>query len=1554
MKRKFSSTKSHLIIFLIGLFSFANYNAKAQCQANFVYNVGFNGSVYFSNSSVSQDTISSYFWSFGDNQFATVPNTVHSYSNAGVYEVCLIIYTANQNCSDTICQQITVPNLSCNLMATIVSDSIAGTMTAISTGGVLPLSYQWSDGSTQSVINPTSVGNYCVTVTDANGCTSDACYFWYGTSCNYGYTFNYATQGTVNFFTAGTNGQPVTWDFGDGTTQITTAATFFSHTYTQSGNYYVCISMPGCIPYCNYVTVNVPTPCSGVTVDIVSVQNNTSLVAEVFNANLPVTYQWTSGDTSQWIQTNGVSTFCVTITDAIGCTATDCITVNPNCNMAVALDTLTNPGGITPTITNGMAPYIYQWSNNSTQSILYPSQAGSYCLVVTDTMGCSATACAWSNGNPFCNYGYTFNTPNQGMATFYSYGSNNQVISWDFGDGSPVITSAAPQATHNYLNSGTYNVCMTIGNCTPFCATITINITNPCANFNVNVLSYQNNTYLGAIANNGNGWYSYQWTTGDTTQGIPTITGTSTYCVTVTDVLGCTATDCIVINPNCNISVNINNDSITGTMTAVATNGSGNYYYLWSNGSNQSVITPTAIGNYCVTVDDGSGCSVTECSFWYGTNCNLSAGVITDSIGATMTAYVTNATAPYTYLWSNGSTQATIIPTITGNYCVTIYDALGCSVSACDYWYGTSCNYGFTQSTQSAGQVLFLSYGNNGLDITWDFGDGTPLVTNPSSQTLHTFLNSGTYNVCMTVSNCVPFCTQVTINLGNPCSSLAANITAYQNDSWLVVSATGGTWPFTYQWTTGDTAQGIATTMANTSYCVTVTDGLGCTASDCITVNPGCTLNATIVVDSIQGTMTAFASSGIAPFTYLWTNGSTQQVISPTTIGSYCVTITDAMGCSATDCAYWNGIYCNNGFTYTYQGPGEIVFITYGNNGQTVSWDFGDGSPIQNNNASQFVHSYSVGGIYQVCMTLSGCNTICMNVYVNLPGNSQICGNIFYDNNNNSVIDAGDAGIDSTYLYLWGNTNQTATTDAQGNYTFNNLIPGTYYVQFCTYYIANAQGLAITVPAVDSLCATYTVTIGANDTICGNNFGVYNNSSEVSGTVFLDANNNGVMDGSETGLSYQLVQVGNNYTYTDWYGNYSIWLTPGNYTVSYTPTGNYVAGTITTPTSYQINIAAPGGLFQNNNFGLYMIPGVNDLSVVITPHTTVTPGFPAWYDINVCNYGSSATGATVTMIYDAALSTNYQTPAGIVNSTNHTITWTIANINPNSCVNIWTNFNALTGIQLGAGTLEFVMVTPTSGTDNYTANNTDTVHQTIVGSWDPNNKLVVRTNNPVDNATHYISSVNADQEIVYTINFQNTGNAPAVNVVVIDEMSSDLDINSYQLISSSHNCDVIRIGNTVTYRFMNIMLPDSVNNEPNSHGFINFKVNAINGLAMGTQIVDFANIYFDFNDPVLTNDAVVTLIDVTGIENHAIQSVIIYPNPAKESFNVMFNSNVSGLASLVMYDNTGRKVLNTQEQINVGQNKTNINTTSFESGLYFIELIQPNGNMLKNVISIQK
>lgn len=1195
MKKLFTTTKAFLCCLVICIAGLSSTNVNAQtCQAGFGYNAGPNGVVYFSNASTSQDTILSYYWSFGNNQYSTVANPFTTYLNSGVYTTCLIIQTAT--CIDTVCQQITVNLNGCNLTAGILSDSLAGIMIATVNGGTQPFTYEWSNGSTQQLITPTTTGNYCVTVYDALGCSSTACYYWSGLYCNIGYTYTSPSAGLYNFYASGTNGQQATWTFGDGSNPLVTSATYVQHSYTQSGTYYVCISMPNCQPYCNYINVNIPLPCAGVSTNILPLQNNTYVMAEVFNANFPVSYQWTSGDTGQAILTNGDTSFCVTITDALGCTATDCITITPGCSLTAIIDTFANPGALSAIVYNGVGPYTYAWNDGSTQSLIYPTQPGQYCVTITDALGCSTTACGYSNGNLNCNYGFSFNTPVQGAATFYAYGTAGQGVTWNFGDGSNTVFNYFAQASHTFLASGVYNVCMTVGNCPAFCMPVTINITNP----------------------------------------------------------------------NCNLAVFIDTDSIAGTLTAYATNGTQPYAYSWTNGSNQQVIAPTQQGNYCVTVTDTSGCSATDCVYWYGNNCN----------------------------------------------------------------------YGFTYVNSGQGNITFITYGTNNMDITWNFGDGSAPVTGTSTQVAHTYLT---------------------------------------------------------------------------------------------------------------------------------------------------------------------------------------------------------------------------GGYYTVCITIPGCNSYCLGINVVIPGSSVLCGTIFNDNNNNSVIDGGDTGVDSVYLYLWGgNISQTATTDTQGNYSFGNLPAGTYNVQFCIWNLINYQGVVITVPADTGSCGYYTVTVGANDTVCGNNFGIYNNASQISGTVFFDTNNNGVMDGNESGLPYQSIQIGNTYIYSDWNGNYSAWMLPGNYTITFNPSANYAAWNITTPTSYQVNVTGPGNVYAGNNFGLYMPPGLNDLSIVITPHTTVTPGFPAWYDINVCNNGTSATGATVTMIYDNALTPNYQTPAGTVNAPTHTITWTIANINPGACTNIWTNFNASTGIQLGSSTLEFVMVSSTNGTDINLTNNTDTVHQTVVGSWDPNNKLVVKTNNPADAATQFISSVNADQEIMYTVNFQNTGNAPAVNVVVIDEMANELDLNSYEFISASHTCDVSRIGNTVTYRFMNIMLPDSTNDEPNSHGYINFKVNATNGLAMGTQIIDFANIYFDFNAPVLTNNAVVTMVDVTGIYAVTNSSALIYPNPAKENFTLAFAAKESGMAGLIMYDNTGKKVLNTQTAINAGQNKTSIATSAFENGIYFIELIQPDGTVLKNVVSIQK
>lgn len=136
----------------------------------------------------------------------------------------------------------------------------------------------------------------------------------------------------------------------------------------------------------------------------------------------------------------------------------------------------------------------------------------------------------------------------------------------------------------------------------------------------------------------------------------------------------------------------------------------------------------------------------------------------------------------------------------------------------------------------------------------------------------------------------------------------------------------------------------------------------------------------------------------------------------------------------------------------------------------------------------------------------------------------------------------------------------------------------------------------------------------------------------------------------------------------------------------------------------------------------------------------------------------------------------------------------------------------------------------------------------VVSSYDPNDKKGFPLG--VD-STHDIS---ANQELEYLIRFQNTGTAPAINVVIRDTLSTDLDIFSLRSGVSSHSYEFSMYGpRIIEWRFNNIMLPDSNTNEPASHGFIKFKVKQAPNLAIGTVIENTAAIYFDLNLPIITN-----------------------------------------------------------------------------------------------------
>jgi len=153
------------------------------------------------------------------------------------------------------------------------------------------------------------------------------------------------------------------------------------------------------------------------------------------------------------------------------------------------------------------------------------------------------------------------------------------------------------------------------------------------------------------------------------------------------------------------------------------------------------------------------------------------------------------------------------------------------------------------------------------------------------------------------------------------------------------------------------------------------------------------------------------------------------------------------------------------------------------------------------------------------------------------------------------------------------------------------------------------------------------------------------------------------------------------------------------------------------------------------------------------------------------------------------------------------------------------------------------------------ANNSTSATRIVRAGYDPNDKQV----SPGLSSPGYIAG---DQVLNYRIRFQNTGTDTAFNIYVLDTISSNLNLETFQMLDASHSMQVqIDEHRVIRWQFDNIRLPDSNTNEPLSHGYINFSIQPNSGLADGIVIPNFADIYFDYNPPVRTNTTISTILD---------------------------------------------------------------------------------------------
>ncbi len=437
------------------------------------------------------------------------------------------------------------------------------------------------------------------------------------------------------------------------------------------------------------------------------------------------------------------------------------------------------------------------------------------------------------------------------------------------------------------------------------------------------------------------------------------------------------------------------------------------------------------------------------------------------------------------------------------------------------------------------------------------------------------------------------------------------------------------------------------------------------------------------------------------------------------------------------------------------------------------------------------------------------------------------------------------------------------------------------------------------------------------------------NACFITGNLFLDVNANSVIDAADTPISNMMVtgSFGSNQWLSFSSSNGEYYLVSDTGVVT-TVTPEYLLYHTVSPSSHNITINSVGQVSSGNDFLYTPIPGITD--VRITHNSTFfRPGFNTTHNLIYSNDGTDTVTGTILFFHDTAVSLVSAT-APYTQIAANTIEFNYSNLIPGETRNIQvvtlTDSTAFLGQPVANGTQIYPLLT-----DTLPFNNSDTTRNFVINSYDPNNKLV----DPDGNITP--AQVAAGIDLNYTINFQNTGNAPAIHVNVLDVIDDRLDLSTIQIVSTSHPLTSVNIGanRQLHFQFANINLPDSVNNEPASHGFINYRIRPLTSLFEGDEISNTAAIYFDNNLPVITNTVITRVETPVGVSDIAADGQItIYPNPNHGNFTVQFNSGLS-FDSWVVYNTLGGKVDSGKV---TQQDSFGIRSSSLTPGIYLIQL----------------
>jgi uncharacterized repeat protein (TIGR01451 family) len=1156
------------------------------------------------------------------------------------------------------------------------------------------------------------------------------------------------------------------------------------------------------------------------------------------------------------------------VVDGTGCEATGTggalVQLFPNIltNIAVTSPSCTtSDDGVIEVIAIGPgAPFTYAWSTGQTSGpIISGLDVGAYAVTITDVNGCTEVLSTTLDYElPVIN----------ATVTPAACNMSNGVI--DVQPGNPLFfnvwsTGATTEDLTN-IPAGTYTVVMT-NSATGCTAQRTFDVTEILPYINSTTITPANCSGQGVgaysvVVAGGTPPYVYLWSNGATTPGITNLFA-GTYTVTVTDAAGCTASvfgnitatgntflNATVQQPTCN-----NPD---GAIDLTVSGGTVPYSYSWSNGATTEDLAGVGTGTYTVTVTEGGGCTNTLSKTLEPFGITSTASLVNCLNNISLT--ISGGTGPYSYLWSTGATTATLTGVAGGPYTVTVTDALGCvtvrSLSGITVAPQTAT---ISENTNvcSGGLVAQMSgVQPNNTSFLWSTGATTRLLSN---------IPAGEYSVTTTanVSGCTATATytatQAFTNSLLTLSTLPAQIPCFGgNNGSIELNVTGAFPPFTYLWSTGATSASI-NNLAQGQYSVTVTDVNGCTITRGQNIFQPNALTATWLVTpencngSNSSAINVSVQGGTAPYAYLWSNGATTPGNTNLVAGTYVVTINDANGCNLVS-------------VITVQTPvflAEIETLSTQCNSATLTVQVTGNAPFQfawsgPNGFSAFVQNIIVqfSGTYTVVVTnANGCTTQ-STIEVNLAGNGPcgfISGKVVRDESANCLIDAGEPGLGNWLVRAEGTPGTFyGVSNAQGDYWIG-VPTGDYSVvtlppnalwEIClpspsvsvTMPDDTIEGIDLPVKPV-YLCPSLSVSIGS---------GLLRRC--MSGTYYVYYCNEGTTDASD---AFVLVTL-------------DPFLTPNNASLPYVNLG----GGVLRFDIGDLESGACGFFVLNVQVSCDAVLGQTHCTEAhIYPDGNCIPSNVSWSGASLrvtsqCNSdsvrftvknigtGDMPNALNYIVVEDAVMlmSAPFQLPAGdsaIVVLPANGSTWRVeVEQEP---------FHP--GLSAPGLSVEGCSTTPSFSTGFITQFPNDEQDPWIdidckqnVGSWDPNDKQGFPNGY---GAAHYIRP---GTELEYTIRFQNTGTDTAFTVRIADTLSAWLDAGTIRPGPSSHSYRFNLTGpGYAEFLFENIMLPDSNVNQAGSNGFVKFSIYPRADAPLETLIENTAAIYFDFNEPVITN-----------------------------------------------------------------------------------------------------